>query len=81
MTLARGKNLNGYVIFKSPPGHDGKYVVRVRRMMGDEGVLEASPFAVAESLAGARAAIQNTDCILRMPPAPGDGPEVVETWV
>lgn len=81
MTLARGKSLNGYVISKNPHGHDGKYVVSIRRMMGDESVLDASPFAVAESLEFARAAIQDTDCILRLPPGPEDGPEVVEIWV
>ena len=81
MTLARGKSLNGYVIFKNPAGHPGKFVVRMRRTIGGEEALDATPVAVVESLEAARAAVENTDCMLCLPRGPHDEPGVVETWV
>lgn len=81
MALAPGRNANGYVIFKNPPDHPGKFVVKVRRMMGNDGVLDATPVAVAETLDAARAAIQNTDCLLCLPHGLQDDPHVVETWI
>lgn len=81
MTLARGKNLNGYVIFKNPSDHPGKFVVRLRRMIGEEGVLDATPVAVVDTLEAAREKIENTDCLLCLPRGPHDEPEVIETWV
>lgn len=81
MTLARGKNLNGYVIFKHPASHPDKYVVRIRRMMGDEGVLDATPVHVADTLDEARSAVQNTDCLICLPRGPRDEANVVETWL
>lgn len=78
MTLARGKQVNGYVIFKEG---DGNFVVRMRRLMGEDAVLDETPLAVTASLEDARAAIQNTDCLLRLPPDSADGPTALETWV
>lgn len=81
MTLVPHQNLNGYVIFKSPSDYPGKFVVRVRRMMGNKGVLDAAPVVVAETLDEARAAVENTDCLLCLPRGLEDEPEVVETWI
>lgn len=80
MTLARG-DLPQYVILRNQAEFPGKYVVRERRSVGNEEILAVVPYAVADSLDEARAAVQGTDCMLCLPPALTDPKEVVETWV
>ena len=56
-------------------------MVRMRRMLGGESVLDMTPFAVADSIDAARESIQNTDCLICLPRGVEDSPDVVETWI
>ncbi|MBI4179475.1 hypothetical protein HY522_08650 [bacterium] len=81
MTLQPAFRPNGYIILKNQPDHPGKFVVRLKRNIGDETVLEPVPVAVADSIEAARDAISGADCLLRFPPGPGDDAGAVETWM
>ncbi|OGH59096.1 MAG: hypothetical protein A3G34_02090 [Candidatus Lindowbacteria bacterium RIFCSPLOWO2_12_FULL_62_27] len=81
MTLTPGTSLNGYVIYKNQQDNPGKFVVRVRRNVGADSIVDPVPLAVVDSLDSARHAIRDTDCLLCLPRGPQDDPNVVETWV